>query len=143
MTLCDMVKLPRECHRLSPFISTSGRNYGKPEEAGHEVMVCFFFTNMKPFAEAFYKSKAWQDCSAAYKAKTGGLCERCLEQGVYTPADLVHHKVWLTPENINDPMITLNWSNLKAVCSKCHAAEHRPRERRYTVDQDGRVTVRK
>ena len=96
---------------------------------------------MKPYAEAFYKSTAWQACRDAYMNKVGGLCERCLAQGIYTPAEIVHHKVWITPENINDPAITLSWSNLKAVCSKCHAAEHRPRQRRYIVDQDGRVVA--
>ena len=94
---------------------------------------------MKPYAEEFYKSKAWQACRDSYMAKAGGLCERCLAQGVYTPAEIVHHKVWITPENINDPQITLSWSNLKAVCRKCHEIEHGARVKRYTVDQDGHV----
>lgn len=107
------------------------------------MTACFFvaLNLMQEWAEAFYKSKAWRDCSTAYKNKVGGLCERCLAQGLYTPAEIVHHKVHITRENINDPRITLSWSNLKAVCRKCHAAEHAAHPKRYTVDRDGRVTA--
>lgn len=94
---------------------------------------------MKPFAEAFYKSKAWQDCRAAYLEHVGGLCECCLAAGRYTAAEIVHHKIPLTPDNINAPKVTLNWDNLEAVCRECHAMRHGARQRRYKVDEMGRV----
>lgn len=97
---------------------------------------------MKPFAEQFYKSKAWQDCRAAYLESVGGLCECCLAQGRYTPAEIVHHKIELTPENINAPKVTLNWDNLEAVCRECHAMRHGARQRRYKLDELGRTTAR-
>lgn len=97
---------------------------------------------MKPFAEQFYKSKAWQDCRAAYLESVGGLCECCLAQGRYTPAEIVHHKIELTPENINAPKVTLNWDNLEAVCRECHAMRHGARQRRYKLDELGRATAR-
>lgn len=105
---------------------------------------------MKPYAATFYKSKAWKQCRAAYLASIGGLCEECLKRGVYTPAEIVHHKVWITPQNINNPNVVLSWSNLKAVCRKCHAMEHesdyakRPKRvhvGRYTVNKDGSVEI--
>ena len=75
---------------------------------------------MKEFAQAFYKSRAWRDCRKAYKASRiqadGGLCEVCHEALGY----IVHHKIQLTPENINDPSITLNPALLSYECKACH-----------------------
>jgi len=89
----------------------------------------------------FYRSKAWQHCRNAYIRKVGGLCERCMKKGLYVPADVVHHKTRLTPENVGDPSIALNPDNLEALCWSCHEKEHKGRQRRYTVDEMGRVTV--
>ena len=67
-----------------------------------------------------------------------GLCERCLDRGRIVPGEIVNHRIELTPENINDPEVTLSFKNLKLVCRDCHAQEHKP-EKRYKVDQMGRV----
>lgn len=106
--------------------------------------------DMSTFANGFYKSKVWVRCRESYLKKTGGLCERCYAKGMVVPAEIVHHKKWITQENINDPNITLNFDNLMAVCRLCHeeihhegntAAKHRKYEKRYTVDRNGRVTT--
>lgn len=94
---------------------------------------------MKPYAAAFYSSTAWKRCREAYRERVGGLCEECLRRGIYTPAEIIHHIVEITPENINDPAVTLNFDNLRAVCRECHAKEHGARPRRYKVDALGRV----
>lgn len=94
---------------------------------------------MKDFAKSFYTSRAWKNCRRAYAASVGGLCEDCKAKGLITPGEIVHHKTELTPENINDPAVTLSWSNLRLVCREHHAREHGARERRYTVDPLGRV----
>ncbi len=94
---------------------------------------------MKPWAEAFYKSQQWKACRASYMKRVGGVCERCWEKGRIRPAVIVHHKVYITPENIRDPSVTLNHANLEALCRECHEAEHRHEKRRYTVDALGRV----
>ncbi|MEG3069449.1 MAG: HNH endonuclease [Candidatus Syntrophopropionicum ammoniitolerans] len=73
----------------------------------------------KPFALKFYKSKAWQQCRAAYIKFVFGICEGCGGPGL-----IVHHKTELTPENINDPEITLGWQNLELLCLECHNKEH-------------------
>lgn len=73
--------------------------------------------------------------------KAGGLCERCLRKGIYNPADLIHHKRHITPENITDPHVTLSFDNLEALCWSCHEKEHKGRQRRYTVDAGGHVIV--
>jgi len=36
----------------------------------------------------------------------------------------VHHKIHLTPHNIDDPNITLSEDNLELLCRECHAIEH-------------------
>ena len=95
----------------------------------------------KGFADDFYKSQKWMDCARAYRRSVGGLCERCRQQGLITPAEEVHHKIKLTPDNIGKPEITLSWSNLIALCKDCHMKEHR-KQKRWTVDEDGNVTPR-
>lgn len=96
---------------------------------------------MKEYARTFYSSKAWRDCRRAYAKSKGGLCERCLSRGIYKPGEIVHHKVYITPENIQDPAVTLSWENLELVCRDCHAQEHDGLKRRYKVDDMGRVTA--
>ena len=69
----------------------------------------------RDFAKAFYNSAAWLKCRAAYIKSVFGLCEKCRE-----PGHIVHHKKELTPDNINDANITLNWDNLQYLCLDCH-----------------------
>lgn len=96
---------------------------------------------MKEWAREFYLSPAWRACRDAYAASVGGLCERHYARGEYVAGVIVHHKVHLTPANINDPSVTLNWDNLELVCRDCHAIEHLRARRRYVVGEDGRVTA--
>ena len=74
----------------------------------------------KPFAKKFLNSKAWESCRTGYIADRiridGGMCEVCHEALGY----IVHHKVLLTPQNINDPDVSLNWKNLSYECKDCH-----------------------
>lgn len=75
---------------------------------------------MQDFAKQFYKSKKWQTCRRSYIAKRmqidGGLCEECRDAQGY----IVHHRIGLTPENIQNPGVTLNHSLLAYVCKDCH-----------------------
>ena len=99
------------------------------------------FIGMRDFAKEFYSSQAWKDCRRSYRKSVGGLCERCLTRGIYTPGEIVHHKIHLTPANINNPDIALARENLELLCRDCHAEAHR-NERRYTVTADGQVSPR-
>lgn len=94
---------------------------------------------MKEYAKTFYSSKAWKDTRKAYTNYRRGLCEICLAKGVYKPGEIVHHKVHISPQNITDPTVTLNWDNLQLVCRDCHAKIHDSRKRRYKLDDLGRV----
>ena len=94
----------------------------------------------------FYNTKAWQNTRKCYTQSVGGLCERCLKNGITQPAEIVHHKIPLTDENVDDASISLSWDNLQALCRKCHAEVHdemyRARTgRRYVINADGKVEI--
>lgn len=101
----------------------------------------FCFEYMKPYAEQFYKSATWVKTSKAYAKSVGGLCERCRSRGIVKAGELVHHITHISPENIHDESVTLNWDNLMLVCRDCHAELHKS-QKRYKVDSMGRVTGR-
>ena len=73
----------------------------------------------RDFSRKFYNSKQWIKCREAFKESKFSICERC---GM--PGEEVHHKIYLTPENINDPYVTLSWDNLELLCMSCHSKEH-------------------
>lgn len=95
----------------------------------------------KEYAKAFYHSKLWKQCRADYYRYAGGLCERCLAKGLYNPGVIVHHKTYINPDNVTDPQVLTDFSNLELLCRKCHAEEHTQTERRYIVDDLGRVST--
>ena len=95
--------------------------------------------------EAFYHSTAWKKCKLAYKSLRNYTCERCGR-----PGWIVHHKTPLTIENINNPSISLDFSNLELVCLSCHDAEHHrlkgdglsePMHHSVRFDSEGNVIV--
>lgn len=55
------------------------------------------------------------------------------------PGEEVHHKIRLTPKNVRDPSIALNWDNLELLCKDCHIKEHRPIA--WRTDEMGRVDL--
>lgn len=110
----------------------------------------------KPFARSFYSSKMWQDCRNEYAKSAQHLCENCLRQGIYKPGEIVHHKIEISPMNINRPEITLNFQNLELLCRDCHRKQHehsgigwkkyneerkkkKEQTLRYIVDKNGKV----
>jgi len=95
---------------------------------------------MRDFAKDFYQSRAWKETRLAYAASVGWLCEDCVAKGLYVPGKVVHHITPLTPDNIHDPSVSLNWQNLKLVCQDCHAMEHRKNSgKRYKIFSDGTI----
>ena len=81
----------------------------------------------RDFARGFYDSPQWRKTSKAYLSSKNYICEDC-----GGAACIVHHIRHLTPWNISDPDITLNWDNFKAVCEKCHAEEHAKEIKAFT-----------
>lgn len=72
------------------------------------------------FSKKFYNSKNWKKTRLNYTAYRFGICERCGAPN----SRQVHHKEYLTPLNINNPDVTLNYDNLELLCDDCHAKEH-------------------
>lgn len=87
----------------------------------------------------FYRSKEWKHCREAYIASVGGLCERCETKGIIRPGKIVHHKEYISIENVTNPEVLLNPDNLELLCMDCHNAEHFKNGKRYRVDEFGRV----
>lgn len=98
----------------------------------------------REFAKSFYSSKAWQDCRNEYAKRAHHLCEECLRKGIYTPGVIVHHIEELTPLNINNPEVALNYNNLELLCRSCHGEEHgHGKDRRYSFNADGKIFLKK
>ena len=69
-----------------------------------------------------------------------GLCEKCYANGIHTLGEELHHKIHLTPKNINDRSITVNKDNLVLLCFDCHQSEHGNRVKKsYTFDEHGNL----
>jgi 5-methylcytosine-specific restriction endonuclease McrA len=95
--------------------------------------------------EAFYHSPEWRKCQAAFKREKHFTCEMCGKAGW-----LVHHKVPLDDENVDNPNIALGFDNLMLLCPSCHDAIHhrlkghgRPNVQHHKVkfDKNGNVVV--
>ena len=91
------------------------------------------------FARKFYKTYAWMECARQYKRSKGDLCERCWSKGLIVPGIEVHHKIRLTPENLSDPNVALNWENLELLCKSCHLEEHNAK--RWRADELGHIDL--
>ena len=68
----------------------------------------------------FYKSKQWEKCRRLVLERDNYMCVLCKEQ----PAVDGHHIVELTKDNLDNPNITLNTSNLISLCVSCHNRIH-------------------
>ena len=90
------------------------------------------------FARSFYHSAEWKRCQAEYVKEAGGLCERCKLKGIISAGEIVHHKIHIRPDNIQDPGVLTNKNNLMLVCRKCHAELHKSKKR-YRVDEFGKI----
>jgi len=74
---------------------------------------------------AFYTSKAWRDLSLRLKIERGGKCERTGEIFADMSQLIVHHKIELTEDNIDNPQITLSPDNIEIISFAQHNKEHR------------------
>jgi len=69
----------------------------------------------KEFSTAFYHSKAWHAVRLLALHRDMYTCRDCGGR-----ATEVHHRVELTPDNINDANVALNVDNLECLCWLCH-----------------------
>ena len=104
----------------------------------------------------FYQSKAWKQVRKNVWIKQHLLCAICnmpvYVDGLsdYLPKEkrrtgIVHHKVWLDNNNIEDDNITLNEDNLIGICKECHEKEHHANmscRKDMMFDEDGYIIKR-
>lgn len=86
----------------------------------------------KDFAKRFYDSKAWSEARAYALKRDRYLCQDCKS----APAEEVHHIEWLTPDNINDPRVSVNPDNLISLCYDCHKARHKGQTKHHARKPD-------
>jgi len=67
----------------------------------------------------FYNSKEWKQARLQKLAEVSYRCEECSKI-----AEEVHHKVAVKITNFHDINITINRSNLIALCKDCHNKVH-------------------
>lgn len=98
-----------------------------------------------PRVEAFYHSKEWRRCQRAFRNYKNNTCEMC-----GGPGWLVHHKTPLNELNVDNPKISLDWSNLMLLCLDCHNTIHSRMNKEgqeikhldVEFDSDGNVIVK-
>jgi hypothetical protein len=79
--------------------------------------------------QTFYASNIWRTFRLNLilersKEHGGVICEKCGKL-IVNPIDIhAHHKVELTPENVNDYSISLNPELIELICHDCHDKEH-------------------
>jgi predicted kinase len=74
--------------------------------------------------KTFLASERWIRFRLGLIAERGPVCQKC-GRVITNPLDCIgHHITELTPENVNDPMISLNPQNVLIVCYDCHNEIH-------------------
>ena len=102
----------------------------------------------KKLIDKFYASRAWRMTRAWVIDRDKGICQSCGE--IIFGEMTVHHEINLTPQNVNDPAISLNPELLKTLCHVCHDKAHkrfsgavRCIERKVIVDDDLNINYKK
>lgn len=90
----------------------------------------------RAFSMHIYKSKKWVRVSRAFMQSKNYMCEIC-----GAPGKICHHKIWITPQNVDDPEIVWNPKNFMCVCQECHNKIHGG-QRKTRFDEDGHVVGR-
>ena len=97
---------------------------------------------MRSIDRSFYKSARWRYVSSLYLDSVNRLCEKCLEEGRLTPAKLVHHKIHMNKQTVQDDSLAYGFENLQALCLNCHNTIHYGKSlpRRYQII-DGELVI--
>ncbi|HEX2986084.1 MAG TPA: HNH endonuclease [Caproiciproducens sp.] len=75
--------------------------------------------------KSFYNSTRWRKFRESIIAERGPVCVDCHKIIANSKEiELDHDPIELTPENVNDVMISLNPDNVKVRCHDCHNKRH-------------------
>lgn len=103
------------CRQLIPFTDGYCKKHNPSQEYNRTR------AKRDPEYLKFYKSKAWIGARKNALIRDDYLCVSCLNTGLYTTAQLVHHKV----EVRDDFEKRLDPENLESLCESCHQKIHR------------------
>jgi 5-methylcytosine-specific restriction protein A len=75
--------------------------------------------------QKIYGTMRWRQLRLTYLMEHP-LCERCLEKGITTLAEDVHHITSFMQGNDLPSMkkLAYNYKNLQSLCRKCHTEQH-------------------
>jgi hypothetical protein len=83
---------------------------------------------MRSRFQSFYESKQWRRFREVILLERMGnegiICESCSNVILRRGNAHLHHITELTPENVDDVMVSMNPDNIKVVCARCHNLEH-------------------
>lgn len=74
--------------------------------------------------QTFYSSDTWRTLRLVMISQRGLKCQYCGQRVAHAEELTLHHKIELTPDNVNDANISLNPDNLLLVHSDCHNQIH-------------------
>ena len=89
-----------------------------------------------------YRSKDWAKVRRL-KLACNPFFERCLREGIYKAAEIVHHKTYINELNYRDDNIFLGLDNLESICIAHHNREHFEDKLEYYFDKEGNVCKNK
>ncbi len=85
----------------------------------------------KEWAKRFYSSTAWALAREYALKRDRYVCRRCKR-----PATMVHHRIYLTEDNVNDSKISLDPGNLESLCEDCHRLEHDEQRKKFNLSHE-------
>lgn len=105
-------------------------------QAGVFCFVCGWRTVTQ---KEFYKSTTWKRTRRAFIAERisidGGLCTNCQQE----LGKIVHHKIHLNDNNVDNLDISVSFDNLTYLCQMCHNKLHMTKPKRYYFDAKGNI----
>jgi 5-methylcytosine-specific restriction enzyme A len=85
----------------------------------------------------FYHSPTWRRARKRTLTRDHHLCQCCLQKGVLTSAEIVHHIHHLQ----DHPEKALDESNLQSVCAVCHNRLHPEKGKRIQPTKQRKARV--
>ena len=91
-------------------------------------------TDTRKLRQKAYNDSRWKKIRNLY-IKEHPLCEKCMEKGVVTPAQDIHHVKSPFKDNEVNMNLLLNYNNLMALCRECHGDIHSKQQKTKTPQQ--------
>ena len=91
-------------------------------------------TDMRKLRQTAYQTTKWRKLREVYMHEHP-ICEKCLEKGVVTAAEDIHHIVSPFKGGQINWVSLLDYNNLMSVCKTCHAAIHNEQQGHISAEE--------